>query len=82
MGGGLAACQRRAVCNQAQRALLYDLFRQHLQESFLWHRLCATADKPEGRVLMMDRIEWKDGWPSVEGNSPSTESHKPVFTQR
>lgn len=42
----------------------------------------VSTKKPEGRVLMMDQIEWKNGWPSVEGNSPSTESHKPVFTLR
>ena len=35
--------------------------------------------EPEGRVLLMDRIEWIDGWPVVKGNSPSTESPVPEF---
>ena len=39
----------------------------------------VSTRHPEGRVLMMDKVEWKDGWPSVSGNTPSTESEKPVF---
>ncbi len=35
--------------------------------------------QPGKRVLMMDRIVWKDGWPSVAGNMPSEESEKPFF---
>ena len=32
----------------------------------------AVATKhPEGRVLMMDKISWKDGWPVVATDSPS-----------
>lgn len=44
---------------------------------FFYH--AVSTKNPEGRVLMMDKIDWKDGWPSVEGTSPSTESDKPVF---
>ncbi|ADV42673.1 family 43 glycosylhydrolase [Bacteroides helcogenes] len=44
---------------------------------FFYH--AVSTKNPEGRVLMMDKIDWKDGWPSVEGASPSTESEKPVF---
>lgn len=44
---------------------------------FFYH--AVSTKNPEGRVLMMDKIDWKDGWPSVEGASPSTESDKPVF---
>jgi arabinan endo-1,5-alpha-L-arabinosidase len=29
--------------------------------------------------LMLDKIDWIDGWPSVEGNSPSVKSEKPRF---
>lgn len=39
----------------------------------------VSTKRPEGRVLMMDKVEWKGGWPSVAGNSPSTESARPVF---
>ena len=37
---------------------------------FFYH--AVSTKQPDGRVLMMDKIEWKDGWPSVEGSSPST----------
>ncbi|MCW2923833.1 MAG: glycoside hydrolase family 43 [Thermoleophilia bacterium] len=42
------------------------------------------ADRSKGRVLMMDKIEWKDGWPVVNGgNGASTGTHDaPVVTAR
>lgn len=43
----------------------------------LYHAV-EVAD-PAGRVLMLDRVEWQDGWPSVRGDSPSTEAEAPVF---
>lgn len=39
----------------------------------------VSAKNPEGRVLMLDKIEWKNGWPSIAGNSPSIKSAKPKF---
>lgn len=39
----------------------------------------VSTNRPEGRVLMMDKVQWKDGWPVVDGNVPSTECDKPVF---
>lgn len=39
----------------------------------------VNTRNPSGRVLMMDRVEWKDGWPSVAGGTASTESRKPKF---
>lgn len=44
---------------------------------FFYH--AVSAKHPEGRVLMMDRIDWVDGWPSVKGSSPSVESERPEF---
>lgn len=38
-----------------------------------------STKHPEGRVLMLDKVDWKDGWPSVRGNFPSMESDNPVF---
>jgi hypothetical protein len=34
-----------------------------------------------GRILLLDQIKWdKEGWPYVEGESPSYETQKaPVF---
>ncbi len=42
----------------------------------------VDVEKPHGRVLLLDNIKWdKDGWPYVEGNSPSLSSPKPVFSK-
>ena len=39
----------------------------------------VDLQNPKGRVLMLDEIQWEDGWPLVEGNSPSLTWRKPVF---
>ena len=39
----------------------------------------VSTKNPGGRVLMLDKVDWKDGWPSVSGNSPSSESERPVL---
>lgn len=45
---------------------------------WLFYHAVSVAN-PDGRVLMLDKIDWIDGWPSVEGNSPSVKSEKPHF---
>lgn len=45
---------------------------------WMFYHAVSTAN-PEGRVLMLDKVEWKDGWPSVRTDSPSLESEKPMF---
>lgn len=44
---------------------------------FFYH--AVNVKHPEGRVLMLDKISWEDGWPTVEGSVASTESEKPEF---
>ena len=44
---------------------------------FFYH--AVSTKKPEGRVLMLDKISWEDGWPTVEGSVASTEAEKPKF---
>lgn len=39
----------------------------------------VSVDNPNGRVLMLDRIRWENDWPVVKGESPSSESDKPIF---
>lgn len=39
----------------------------------------VSVANPHGRVLLLDKVEWKAGWPSVKGGSPSIEAGKPVF---
>ncbi len=43
--------------------------------------LYHAVDKanPRGRVLMLDEVQWQNGWPFVEGNSPSLSWAKPAF---
>ncbi|MCL1821473.1 MAG: family 43 glycosylhydrolase, partial [Prolixibacteraceae bacterium] len=46
--------------------------------------LYHAVDKaePKGRKLMLDRLQWKDGWPYVQGNTPSEEAQSPVFKNK
>ncbi|MBB4035291.1 arabinan endo-1,5-alpha-L-arabinosidase [Dysgonomonas hofstadii] len=38
------------------------------------------TEKPKGRVLMLDRIEWdSQDWPYVKGSSPSLSAERPGF---
>ena len=43
----------------------------------LYH--AVSVANPEGRVLMMDGVTWKNGWPSVKGAVPSLKSAVPVM---
>ena len=45
---------------------------------WLFYQAVSVAN-PDGRVLMLDKIDWIDGWPSVGGCSPSVKSEKPRF---
>ena len=48
-------------------------------QDWLFYHAVKVAD-PEGRVLMLDPLQWKDCRPEVE-NSISSDSHdSPVFT--
>ena len=47
------------------------------QDWIFYH--AVSVDNPRGRVLMMDRVKWVDGWPLVEGESPSLQSEAPRF---
>lgn len=39
----------------------------------------VSVANPHGRVLLLDKVEWKSGWPSMKGGSPSIEAERPVF---
>ncbi len=45
---------------------------------WIFYHAVSTVN-PEGRVLILDRVEWKNGWPFVKTSSPSLETEKPVF---
>lgn len=39
----------------------------------------VSVSNPHGRVLLLDRVDWRKGWPVVKSSSASTESLKPNF---
>ena len=39
----------------------------------------VSVSNPHGRVLLLDRVDWRKGWPVVKSSSASTESPKPHF---
>lgn len=39
----------------------------------------VSVANPHGRVLLLDKVSWESGWPSVKGSSTSVESDKPKF---
>jgi len=41
----------------------------------------VDKNNPHGRVLMLDQVEWQNGWPYVDGNSPSNVKNVPVFNE-
>lgn len=43
----------------------------------LYH--AVNTKHPEGRVLMLDRIDWQNGWPVVATDSPSLQSDMPQW---
>lgn len=47
-------------------------------QDWLFYHAVKVSD-PEGRVLMLDRVQWKNGWPEVENGVPSDSHDKPVF---
>lgn len=39
----------------------------------------VDIQNPKGRMLMLDEIQWQNGWPFIQDNSPSLKWRKPVF---
>lgn len=39
----------------------------------------VSVANPHGRVLLLDKVNWKKDWPVVDKNSTSIEAEKPVF---
>ena len=49
------------------------------QDRIMYHGV--DVDNPHVRVLLLDRVEWKKGWPGVKGKAASVEADRPVFNQ-
>jgi arabinan endo-1,5-alpha-L-arabinosidase len=45
----------------------------------LYH--AVDKNNPQGRVLMLDQIQWQNDWPFIEGNTSSKEWKLPEFGQ-
>lgn len=45
----------------------------------LYH--AVDKNNPQGRVLMLDEVQWENGWPVVEGNTSSKEWRLPEFNE-
>lgn len=41
----------------------------------------VDVKNPHGRVLLLDKVQWKEGWPRIETSSPSVQSLLPVFNK-
>jgi arabinan endo-1,5-alpha-L-arabinosidase len=39
----------------------------------------VDKNNPQGRVLMLDEVQWQNEWPYVEGSTPAKEWSKPEF---
>lgn len=39
----------------------------------------VSIENPHGRVLLLDKVSWLDGWPYVEHSSPSIKSESPFL---
>ena len=51
------------------------------QDWMIYHGY-MRKDPDAGRQVMMDRVEWYDGWPLVSGAQASVESRCPSFNQK
>src|SRR5690554_5293720 len=47
------------------------------QDWIFYH--AVSVDNPKGRVLMMDKVQWSNDWPFIEGGSPSIIADEPLF---
>jgi arabinan endo-1,5-alpha-L-arabinosidase len=46
---------------------------------WLLYHAYMKSNPENGRVLLMDRIVWEEGWPAISNLVPSSESEAPVF---
>ncbi|MBP8966432.1 MAG: family 43 glycosylhydrolase [Paludibacteraceae bacterium] len=49
------------------------------QDWIFYH--AVWVDYPQGRVLMLDKVQWMNDWPYVTDKCPSLEAEKPYFNE-
>ena len=47
-------------------------------DDWIFYHAVSVAN-PKGRVLMMDRVRWENGWPYIDGGSPSLKADNPFI---
>lgn len=85
-GGVILASSKRWIA-PGHNALATDMAGQ---DWLLYHaidarhpRESATDDLNTRRVMLLDRIEWRDGWPNIIGRAPGDGNRQaPVFSRR
>lgn len=50
----------------------------HGDDWIIYHAYSKSAPD-KGRQVMLDKVEWQDGWPRVAGTQPSAEAEVPYF---
>ena len=50
-------------------------------QTWMFYHAYWTAHPDKGRVLMLDKIQWINDWPSVANGTPSLKSERPVFDE-
>ena len=51
------------------------------RQDWMFYHAYWTPYPNKGRVLMLDKIQWINDWPSVANGSPSLEADKPAFSK-
>lgn len=55
------------------------LVRDDAGNDWLYYHSYWSGNDYNGRCLLLDRVEWKDGWPSIAGGQPSKVAAVPVI---
>ena len=55
------------------------LVRDDAGNDWLYYHSYWSGNDYKGRCLLMDRVEWKKGWPVIVGGQPSKSSQAPVI---
>jgi len=58
------------------------LIRDDAGQDWMCYHSFWSGNDYQGRCLMMDRVQWQEGWPVIETGQPSKESSAPVIKER
>ena len=58
------------------------LIRDDAGNDWIYYHSYWSGNDYKGRCLLLDRVEWKNGWPVIAGGQPSGEAAVPVILPR